>query len=523
MERKWYESTWLIVATLIVCGLWRPLWYVGIVIGAAFLVVQYLADKKTRQYIEELRRLELLGRATQTKVAEFETYFRANGYVELEEMRERLRDLETRINETNAASGIIMERHAQLANELNRTSKDLERDQKKLTKIKELYKGIVNCLERFLNYDPQATLCKIPEIDFQEAESLAPSVALRLHALDVKDLRKAFRENEKNIESIFKQYEGRYTSKANRSLYALTVIALRAELQAVLINLRGESIDKAIAEIKKVVGKAMFIAGEGNQSILPTLTKFIGQIEHHFVEAAKIEHLWYIRKEQARQEQIALRAQMRQEAKERKELEEKMKKVMAEESKYQAEIERLRQTIIEASPEQREAVETRIREVELQLGEVAVKKDEIANLQNGKAGTVYVISNLGAFGENVFKVGMTRRLEPQERIDDLGDASVPFEFDVHSFIFSQDAVSLEHKLHTTLEGNRINKINRRKEFFRSTIDDIERLVQETEPTAEFNRTMLAEEYRASLEPEKLEAVQETSDSEDSEINDPEED
>ena len=69
MERKWYESTWLIVATLIVCGLWRPLWYVGIVLGAAFLVVQYFADKKTRQYIEELRRLELLGRATQAKVA----------------------------------------------------------------------------------------------------------------------------------------------------------------------------------------------------------------------------------------------------------------------------------------------------------------------------------------------------------------------------------------------------------------------------------------------------------------------
>ena len=78
-------------------------------------------------------------------------------------------------------------------------------------------------------------------------------------------------------------------------------------------------------------------------------------------------------------------------------------------------------------------------------------------------------------------------------------------------------------LPTILEGNRVNKINRRKEFFRSTIDDIERLVQETEPTAEFNRTMLAEEYRASLDPEKLEAVQETSDSEDTEINDPEED
>ena len=126
-----------------------------------------------------------------------------------------------------------------------------------------------------------------------------------------------------------------------------------------------------------------------------------------------------------------------------------------------------------------------------------MKKDEISKLQNGKAGNVYIISNLGSFGENVFKIGMTRRLNPQDRVDELGSASVPFRFDVHSFIFSDDAVTLENKLHSILNDKRVNKVNMRKEFFYSSLDELENLVSELDPTAEFNRTMLAEEFRQS--------------------------
>ena len=126
-----------------------------------------------------------------------------------------------------------------------------------------------------------------------------------------------------------------------------------------------------------------------------------------------------------------------------------------------------------------------------------MQKEKIASLANGRAGNVYVISNLGSFGENMFKVGMTRRLNPQDRVDELGDASVPFKFDVHSFIFSNDAVGLESRLHSILESKRVNKVNRRKEFFYTSVDELEQLVQEIEPTAEFNRTMMAEEFRQS--------------------------
>ena len=106
-------------------------------------------------------------------------------------------------------------------------------------------------------------------------------------------------------------------------------------------------------------------------------------------------------------------------------------------------------------------------------------------------------SNLGSFGENVFKIGMTRRLDPQDRVDELGSASVPFNFDVHSFIFSEDTVALENELHKRLNEQRVNKVNMRKEFFYSTIDELEALTLEISPSAEFNITMLAEEFRQS--------------------------
>ena len=315
--------------------------------------------------------------------------------------------------------------------------------------------------------------------------------------MDVKDLRKAYRQNDKQITELLDKYSSRYTTKANQAIYKLMVIALRAELQNILYNLKFDKLDKSIEDIKNVTQKYLKIAGEGNQSIAGTLTKFIGEIEYLFINAAKIEYNYYVKKEQARQEQLAIREQMRQEAEERKALEAERKKVEQEESKYHSEIEKLKLQLAEAKDDELEKLNARILALQAQLADVIVKKEEISTLANGKAGNVYVISNLGSFGENVFKIGMTRRLNPQDRVDELGNASVPFRFDVHSFIFSNDAVGLENKLHTLLDNRRVNKVNMRKEFFNISLDELEQIVTETEPTAEFNRTMAAEEFRQS--------------------------
>ncbi|NDO48895.1 GIY-YIG nuclease family protein [Lachnospiraceae bacterium MD335] len=188
---------------------------------------------------------------------------------------------------------------------------------------------------------------------------------------------------------------------------------------------------------------------------------------------------------------------MRQEAAERKALEAERKKIEQEESKFENQIATLKEQANSAEGSELDVLKARILELQAQLSNVVVKKEEISNLQNGKAGNVYIISNLGSFGENVFKIGMTRRLDPQDRVNELGDASVPFKFDVHSFIFSDDASGLETELHRRLHDKRVNKVNLRREFFYATIDELEELVTEICPTAEFNKTMLAEEFRQS--------------------------
>ena len=246
-----------------------------------------------------------------------------------------------------------------------------------------------------------------------------------------------------------------------------------------------------------MTAKYLEIAGDGNQSVAKTLTKFIGEIEYLFLNAVKIEYNYYVKKEQARQEQQAIREQMRQEAAERKALEQERKRVEKEEQKYKQEIDRITAQLQSAADSEIEKLKSQILSLQSSLSDVVLKKDEITSLQNGKAGNVYIISNLGSFGENVFKIGMTRRLDPQDRIDELGSASVPFKFDVHSFIFSEDAVDLENKLHERLNKSRVNKVNLRKEFFYSSIDELEQIVNEIDPTAEFTRTMAAEEFRES--------------------------
>ncbi|MEF2890468.1 MAG: GIY-YIG nuclease family protein [Turicibacter sanguinis] len=189
---------------------------------------------------------------------------------------------------------------------------------------------------------------------------------------------------------------------------------------------------------------------------------------------------------------------MKQEVEERKQLEQQRKQVEKEEAKYIGEINKVKELLlITDNQDKLSQLNNKIEELQRQLFDVEQKKDDIIKRQNGKAGNVYIISNLGSFGENIFKVGMTRRLEPMDRVKELSDASVPFMFNVHSFIFSDDAVALEQKLHSIFEKNRVNKINLRKEFFNVSIDELEKIVTEIDPTAEFNKTMIAEEYRQS--------------------------
>lgn len=390
-----------------------------------------------------------------------------------------------------------------LKNEIASLDYKIKGRQEKIDRLISIQKSVNNAVKTYfkssayqLNDVEELTL---PATLIREINDLAPSIMLNLHAMDYKDLRRAFKANEKLIDNTLERYEGRYTTKTNQAIYQLMVIALRAELQNVLYTLTYSKLSDAIESITNITNKYLNIARSGSQLISPTLARFIGELEPLFIDAVKIEYEYYVKKEAARQEQLELRAKMREEAEERKRLKEQQEQMEKEEQKYTTEIQNIQEQLKESQDDEKtKQLLEKIKELESQLGSLAAKKEEIVNLQNGKAGYVYVISNLGSFGDDVFKVGMTRRLDPQERVDELGDASVPFKFDVHSFIFSEDAVQLESDLHTALEPNRLNKVNPRKEFFKISLDELEALVEKYDPTAEFNRTMVAEQYHQSL-------------------------
>jgi Meiotically up-regulated gene 113 len=141
----------------------------------------------------------------------------------------------------------------------------------------------------------------------------------------------------------------------------------------------------------------------------------------------------------------------------------------------------------------------KISELERELEEAQLKKERALSMaQQTKRGHVYIISNIGSFGENVFKIGMTRRLEPMDRIRELGDASVPFRFDVHALIYSDEARTLEYELHKAFSEKALNLFNFRKEFFNVTLEEIESKIKELGFSAEFTSEPEAMEYKETL-------------------------
>lgn len=384
--------------------------------------------------------------------------------------------------------------------EFAKVSKDLEVTQSKTDKLRPLAKSLKAALSEVSlpNFEVYGTLSteNLNRIRLLDLDELMPEPAL--NCLTVKDLAARYRSVRKQISEVCSAYEARYTTKTIASMYKLMVLALEAEFENILYKLQFGKLDAGIQSVKELTAKYYAIATDGNQNIAPTLKRFIIQIESLYIDALHIEYEYYVQRERAKEEQRALREQMRQEAEERKHLEQERKKVEAEENKYKQEIERITVQMQSAHDAELAALRKRLEEMQTLIQKVEEKKAEIINLQNGKAGTVYVISNIGSFGENVYKVGMTRRIEPMERVKELGDASVPFPFDVHSFIFSEDAVSLENALHKELNSRRVNKVNLRKEFFNVTIEELQALVEKIDPTAPFKVTALAEQYRQSL-------------------------
>ena len=217
------------------------------------------------------------------------------------------------------------------------------------------------------------------------------------------------------------------------------------------------------------------------------------------ISELRLAHEHQEKRQAERDEQRRIREQMREEERVRREIEKAKSDAEKEEKRYATALEEARRELERAGDQKRAKLQGEIEKLQAQLDAAHETKERaLSRAQLTKSGHVYVVSNVGSFGEKVFKIGMTRRLEPDDRIRELGDASVPFPFDVHAMIYSEDAPELEAALHRAFENRRVNLVNLRKEFFAVTLRDVEQAAAEKHGAVEFTLAAEAEEYRKTV-------------------------
>ncbi len=274
----------------------------------------------------------------------------------------------------------------------------------------------------------------------------------------------------------------------------LLIRAFNSECDEVIGNIKFNNIESGIKRIttsRDAISKLGDIMGV---SITPKYYK-------SKLDELHLAYEYQVKKQEEKEEQRRIREELREQAKLQKELEEARKKIVKDRQHYENALkqarERLDTELNEATKadllEKIEAFERQLEKLDKDLKDVDYRE------ANQKAGYVYIISNIGAFGNDIFKIGMTRRLDPMDRIDELGDASVPFKFDVHAMIFTEDAPKLESALHHAFESRKVNMVNNRREFFRVSLDEIKKVIQENfDKSVEFVDSPYAEQYRQSL-------------------------
>lgn len=274
-------------------------------------------------------------------------------------------------------------------------------------------------------------------------------------------------------------------------------------IKLILRAFNGEC-DAAIAKVKynnvKVMEARILKAYE-------TLNKLVNiqqiYINNEYLNA-KLEELYLVHEyqekvQEEKEEQRRIREEMREEEIARREIEKALADAEREETRYAEALRKAREEVETAAGQKQAKLLAQIELLQERLAEAQTNRERaISRAQQTRSGHVYVISNIGSFGEDIYKIGMTRRLDPLDRVRELGDASVPFRFDVHAIIYSEDAPTLENELHKRFHNRRVNQVNYRREFFRATLNEIADAVHELHGEIEFTMLAEADEYRKTL-------------------------
>lgn len=283
--------------------------------------------------------------------------------------------------------------------------------------------------------------------------------------------------------------EGRKMTKQNMKIM---LRAFNAECDACVGKVRWDNALKMEARIRKSFD-AINKSGEVNKIEISR-----AYLDAKF-EELRLTHELAQKVQDEKDEQRRIQEEMREEEKAQRELERAQKEAEKDEERYAKALEKAREEVEKLSGEKARLMQEKIHELEQSLAEAtAAKERAVSQAQLTKSGYVYIISNIGSFGDGIYKIGMTRRLEPMDRIKELGDASVPFPFDVHGMIYSENAPELEGRLHQEFANKSVNLINARKEFFQVSLEEISSWSKQTGFNLELTLVAEAREYRETL-------------------------
>ncbi len=390
-------------------------------------------------------------------------------------LQSKIRELESAINQNNS-------KIYDLNNEIDKRKAEISKLDGEITSKKSeiIYLDDEILVQDFGLYKPQ----------FDFANSLGYKEKLS-------EIRNKQKELIKNKAAVFgnTDWQVNGSSAKGRKMVSdtqkLLLRAFNSECDELVAKVKYTNFDASLNKIKKSAEAISKLGAIMNISIS---NKYLNLK----IDELRLAFEYQTKKQEEKEAQKAARAELREAAKLQKEIEAQKKKVEKEQTHYQTAYEKILQQL-ESSPDnadllvKKTALEDQLNEISKALSDIDYRE------ANQKAGYVYIISNIGAFGPNVYKIGMTRRLDPQDRIDELGDASVPFNFDVHAMIFSDDAPALEAALHKAFEDRKLNMVNTRREFFDVSLDEIKSVIRKNfDKTVEFIDVPDAEQYRISL-------------------------
>lgn len=278
-------------------------------------------------------------------------------------------------------------------------------------------------------------------------------------------------------------------------------------LKLILRAFNGES-DAAIAKVKfnnfAVMEKRITKSKEAIDKLSSVNHCFINEKYYKLkLEELHLNYEYALKLQEEKEEQREIREQMREEEKARREYEKAIKDAELEEKRYASALESAKKEyekiMAQKSEEERAIYAEKIAKLEEEL-KIAHEKSQraISQAQLTRSGHVYIISNIGSFGEEVYKIGMTRRLDPEDRVKELSGASVPFPFDIHAMIYSEDAPGLETKLHRAFNDRRVNLINQKREFFNVSLDEIKSFIEENHGEFKLTKVAEASQFRETM-------------------------